>query len=69
MIFCCLQAYGEYTEEFGLDSETYKLGERFHLKTTFDGAKKYFHDYVQQQYTVHSIQYTVYSIQYTVYSC
>ena len=48
MIFCCLQAYGEYTEEFGLDSETYKLGERFHLKTTFDGAKKYFHDYVQQ---------------------
>ena len=28
-------------------SETYKPGEKFHLKTTFDGAKEYFHDYVQ----------------------
>jgi len=31
-------------------SETYKPGEKFHLKTTFDGTKKYFHDYVQQGY-------------------
>ena len=28
-------------------SETYKPGEKFHLKTTFDGTKEYFHDYVQ----------------------
>ena len=33
-------------------SETYKPGEKFHLRKTFDGTKEYFHDYVQQLLTL-----------------